>query len=326
MKANTYTVGFGSGIMSSPQYMAEVSPVHLRGRLVGLFGACFQVGSMMMNGILIGLADVTGDWSWRIPFLLEAVFPAIVCITIYLLTPESPRFQILRGKREEAKKMIARYHTTSGDINEPLVEAVTQQIEDSLAHETSSHRDFWDYRVFFTKPVRYRLLILVVYSVFQQWNGGGIISHYMVPALQTVGVTAQKSQLGIQFGTTATYFVFTAVGAFLVDIFKRRTLIFAGLISFILLQTAATITSWQYSVTESSATAGLTITWIFLFQACSAMLIATMHNLYPVEILALALRAKGMGLYGIIQGAAGAVQNYGISIGIEQLGYKIWCV
>ena len=33
-----------------------------------------------------------------------------------------------------------------------------------------------------------------------------------------------------------------------------------------------------------------------------------------------------MGLYGVIQGAAGAIEAYGISIGISQVGYKIWCV
>lgn len=33
-----------------------------------------------------------------------------------------------------------------------------------------------------------------------------------------------------------------------------------------------------------------------------------------------------MGVYAFIQGAAGSVQNYGISIGIEKLGYKIWAV
>lgn len=29
---------------------------------------------------------------------------------------------------------------------------------------------------------------------------------------------------------------------------------------------------------------------------------------------------------GIIQGAAGTVQSYGISVGIDKLGYKIWVV
>lgn len=33
-----------------------------------------------------------------------------------------------------------------------------------------------------------------------------------------------------------------------------------------------------------------------------------------------------MGLYGVIQGACGAIEAYGISIGIAKVGYKIWCV
>jgi hypothetical protein len=94
----------------------------------------------------------------------------------------------------------------------------------------------------------------------------------------------------------------------------------------ILFETAATITSWQYAVTSSHAATVLTILWIYLFQPFSAMFVATMHNLYPAEILSLALRAKGMGLYGLIQGGAGAVQSYRIGVGIADIGYKIWVV
>lgn len=148
----------------------------------------------------------------------------------------------------------------------------------------------------------------------------------MVDALETVGITGTKQQLGISIGTTAVYFVFTAVGSLIVDKFRRRTLIFAGLIAMVIFQTATTITSWQYSLHATHAAAGLTLSWIFLNQAFSATLIATMHNLYPVEILSLPLRAKGMGLYSLIQGGASAVQTYGISVGIAKIGYKIWVV
>jgi hypothetical protein len=139
----------------------------------------------------------------------------------------------------------------------------------------------------------------------------------MVPALETVGIDGTKQQLGISIGTTAVYFVFTAVGSILVDKFRRRTLIFSGLISMVIFQTATTITSWQYSLNATHAAAALTLLWIFLYQTFSATLIATMHNLYPVEILSLPLRAKGMGLYSLIQGGASAAQTYGISVGIE---------
>lgn len=244
--AGRFILGFGSAIMSSPQYMAEVSPAHYRGRLVGLFGACFQVGSLAMTAGFIGFAKMEkSNLAWRIPVLLEALFPAIVCLTIYFLTPESPRFLVMKGKLAEARRVIARYQTNSEDENSELVNAVIAQIEDSLEQDRVVNRQWWNFLVFFTKPVRYRLLILVLYSVFQQWNGGGIITTYLVPALETVGITDKTSVAGINFGLTGIYCVFTVAGAFLVDIVNRRTMIFAGLISFIVLQTAATITGWR---------------------------------------------------------------------------------
>lgn len=68
----------------------------------------------------------------------------------------------------------------------------------------------------------------------------------------------------------------------------------------------------------------MTIFFYFVFQATSATFIATMHNIYPVEILSLSLRAKGMGFYSLVQNAASTVQQYGISIGFERIGYKLW--
>ncbi|CAD0096729.1 unnamed protein product, partial [Aureobasidium vineae] len=288
--------------MAGSQYMAEISPIHLRGRLVGVFGACFQVGSLGMTGAMIGLTTLEGNYSWRIPLLLQAGLALTVCVTIYLLTPESPRYLVKVGKRDAAKHVVAKYHTTSGNLDEPLVNVVISQIDESLENEKALAGAWWDYRVFFTKAVGFRMLVLTLYSVFQQWNGGGIITYYLTPALLMVGIKKPMEQLGI------------------------RTLIFAGLISMIILQTATTITSWQYSVNPTHAAAGLTIFWVYTFQVCSATFIATMHNLYPVEILSLALRARGMGVYSFIQGAAGSVQNYGIAVGIDKLGYKIWAV
>ncbi len=33
-----------------------------------------------------------------------------------------------------------------------------------------------------------------------------------------------------------------------------------------------------------------------------------------------------MGVFSFVQGVAGTIQNYGISVGINKLGYKIWVV
>lgn len=258
--------------------------------------------------------------------VLEGLFPLIVCVTIYILCPESPRWLVMKGKHEQARRTIARYMTTHNDINAPIVGLMMSQIEESLEESNTGVKAAWDYRVFFTKEVGFRTFVLLVYSIFQQWNGGGIIGQYLTPALETIGIDRDIDQLGINLGLTAVYFVFTACGAYIIDIFRRRTLIFSGLIAIIIAQTAVTITTWQFQETGSHTAAALTLLWIFSFQVASALLIATMHNLYPVEILSLPLRAKGMGLYAMFQGAAGVVNNYAISLGIQAIGYKIWAV
>lgn len=325
--AGRFVLGFGTALCSGPQYMAEIAPIHLRGRLVGVFGACYQVGAIAMIAAMMGFANWTtgGNWQWRVPLLLEAVGPVIFCATIYLC-PETPRYLTLKNRREEARKVIARYMTTANDVDAPFVRMVEQQIEESLEASRTGVKASWDFRIFFTKSARYRTMLLALYACFQQWNGGGIIGQYLSPALDTIGITSTFDQVSMNLGLTATYFVFTCLGAYLIDVFSRRFLIFSGLISFIIIQTAVTLTSWQYSVTKSHATASLTLFWYFMNQVFSASLIATMHNLYPVEILSLPLRAKGMGLFNMFQGAAGVVQSYGISVGIGDIGYKIWVV
>jgi hypothetical protein len=123
----------------------------------------------------------------------------------------------------------------------------------------------------------------------------------MDPALQTIGITKKLDVLGITLGLTATYFVFTLFGAYIIEYFRRRTLIFVGLICIIIAQTAVTITSWRVNVQGDRYLSYLTVVWIYCFQVCSASFIATMHNLYPVELLSLPLRAKGMALYTMFQ-------------------------
>ncbi|KAK7740493.1 hypothetical protein SLS53_005336 [Cytospora paraplurivora] len=321
-----FLLGFGSSMASAPQLMAEIAPVHLRGRLVGFFGTWFQFGSIIMIGAMTGFTKWNSDYQWRVPLILEALFPFLVCTTIYWWCPESPRYLLLKGRHEDARRVIARHMTTHDDVDAPIVPLIMQQIEESIESSRAGVRASYDFRVFFTKAVGYRTFVLILYSVFQQWNGGAIISYYLSPALDTIGITKSIDQLGINLGSTCVYFVFEFVGSFIVDMFRRRTLIFAGLITFIVTQTAVTVTSWQYTVTESHAAAVLTVVWVFVYQVCSASLIATMHNLYPVEVLSLPLRAKGMGFYNMVQGAAGVVQSYGISVGIEKVGYKIWVV
>ena len=175
-----FILGFGTALCTSSQYMAEIAPVHLRvrhgywadtdkqGRLVGIFGACFQIGSVVMGGAMVGFSRWdTSDWQWRLPILLQCVGPVFVCSSIYFLCPETPRYLILKGRYDEARVVIAKTMTTHNDINAPIVPIVFRQIEESLESATAGTKTLraaWDFRVFFTRRVAFRTSIIVVYS------------------------------------------------------------------------------------------------------------------------------------------------------------------
>lgn len=175
LMAGRLILGFGTALCTAPQYVAEVAPVHLRGRIVGVFGACFQVGSLLMLGVMMVLTRWESDWQWRIAFMIQAIFPGLVCVLIYVLCPESPRYLVMKGKVQKAREVIARYQTTHNDIDDPIVGMVVSQIEESLENSRETLKASYDFRVFFTRGVGFRTGLLLIYSVFQQWNGGGII-------------------------------------------------------------------------------------------------------------------------------------------------------
>jgi MFS family permease len=139
--------------------------------IVGIFGAFFQVGSLAIVGIMMGFTHWESNWSWRVAFLIQAIFPFFVCVTIYWFCPESPRYMVMKGHREKARTMISKYFTSSEDPNHPFVETMIAQIDESIETSAVGFRAVWDFRVFFTKAVGFRTFVLLLYSIFQQWNG-----------------------------------------------------------------------------------------------------------------------------------------------------------
>jgi hypothetical protein len=58
-----------------------------------------------------------------------------------------------------------------------------------VAVANRTDKQVWNWSGFFRKGARSRVGVLIVYSIFQSWNGGGIIGQYLGPALETVGIT-----------------------------------------------------------------------------------------------------------------------------------------
>lgn len=234
--------------------------------------------------------------------------------------------------------MIARYQTASEDVNSPIVTAQIEQIKDLLER---LHVKPWDYSVFFKRPSgRYRLWIIMLYSFFQQWNGGGLLYSYLPGILEMVGIkssqqqlcinlgmfnhSAMSSQTDIVLGMTAVSWIATMAGAGFVDRLPRRFILLTTVILFLVFLALIGIFNALYANDIASKAMGyLTMIAIYFFHIATGLFLNVLHNIYPGENLHYTQRAKGVGLYSLFQAAFGFAMTYGSSAALATMKWKV---
>lgn len=163
--------GIGCSLSATvgPLYMSEVAPSSHRGLAVGLYCSCYGVGSILIAVVMLGGSYMHGDWTWRMPMVFQLAPPVIVCCLVYPFTPESPRYLIYKGQVEQAKQVIANYHTVSGSVDDPVVGVEIQQMQASIESVDSKP---WDFSTLWNKKSSlYRMRIILIYAFVQQCNG-----------------------------------------------------------------------------------------------------------------------------------------------------------
>ena len=64
-------VGIVFCIISGAALIGELGYPKERPYLTSLFNASYFIGSIMASAIAIRTTDIVGDWSWRVPSLLQ---------------------------------------------------------------------------------------------------------------------------------------------------------------------------------------------------------------------------------------------------------------
>ncbi len=90
-----------------PSYASEVLPVRIRGYMQIYVNLCWVMGQLIAAGVLDGLVNNTTQWSYRIPFAVQWVWPLpLFCIVFF--APESPWWLVRKGRLEDAEGSLKR--------------------------------------------------------------------------------------------------------------------------------------------------------------------------------------------------------------------------
>jgi SP family general alpha glucoside:H+ symporter-like MFS transporter len=125
-------------------YASEVCPVSMRGYLTTYVNFCWGLGQEIGIGVIMSMLGRDDEWSYRIPYALQWMWPVPLIIGIYF-APESPWWLVRKGKLDEAKKSLLRLTSLDRETDFDADETVAMMVHTTaLEEKTTSGSTYFD--------------------------------------------------------------------------------------------------------------------------------------------------------------------------------------
>ncbi|KAF8158376.1 general substrate transporter [Crassisporium funariophilum] len=307
---------------SAKSYLAEMAPAHSRGFYMGFLNSFYYVGQMTATGMMVATGRFQSEMSWRLPLYIQVV-PAGINVIFIFFCPESPRWLYSVGKGDQARVILARLHSSTNDINSPLVNIEMKEIEEKITIG-GGDKTWWDFRPLFrNRADRYRAYMVILIGIFGQLSGNGLITYFLPILLKNAGITNQDRILTLNFVNSVTSYIGALSGSAIIDRFGRRRILLlsTSAIAAILLIVTALLSEFG-----SVARANAGITFIYLFMVVFSFGWTPMQALYPAEVLSYEARAKGLAFLGIVSQVATLINTFGLPVALQKLGWKVYLI
>jgi MFS transporter, SP family, arabinose:H+ symporter len=221
----------GASLIIAPMYIAELSPPHIRGRMVSFNQLNIVLGisvAFFTNYLILQLGQSDAGWtqalaigehSWRWMLGLETL-PAILYFFGLFLVPRSPRWLILKGREQEALPIM---RMALGDA---AANAELSEIKASIARE--AHLEKGRIRDLFMPAMRFVLTIGIVIGILQQITGINSVFFYAPVIFEQSGIGTDAAFVQAIF-VGLINLVFTVLAILLIDRIGRKPLLGIGL-------------------------------------------------------------------------------------------------
>ena len=224
-------IGVGIASMVVPLYIAEISPAHLRGRMVSFYQFAITIGvvaAYFSNAALLEVAqryqaatDVIPWFRWMFVdqlwrgMLGSLVLPAGAFFLLLLVVPESPRWLTKQGRDDDALNILSRI-AGRADARRQM-----EEIRDTLSHEAGNLSQLLQ------PGARRALGIAVFLACAGQLSGINAIIYYGPTILEGAGYQLGNA-LGGQVILGLVNVAFTVLALWKMDTMGRRPLLFLG--------------------------------------------------------------------------------------------------
>jgi len=212
----------GMASFTAPLYLSEIAPARIRGALISMYQLMITIGI-----VLAFLSDtffasyfkfhgVTGG-HWRIMLGILVVPATVMFIGVFFL-PESPRWLFLKGRKQEAGRVLARVRADGEEIARE-----TAEIAAELEQENAGWRMFRRNGNF-----RRAVFLGIGLQVVQQLTGINVVMYYAPRIFQAAGFadTAEQMWGTVLVGVVNVLATFIAIA--FVDRWGRKPIMYTG--------------------------------------------------------------------------------------------------
>lgn len=279
-------IPWGIFAVLAPAYASEVCPVVLRGYLTAYLNICWVVGQLINAGVVYGLQDYPGQWSYRIPFAIQWVW-VIPLFCLIFLAPESPWWYVRKGRLEEAERSLQRLSQESAAINTKQIVAMMLHT-DNFEKEQESGTSILD--CFKGSNLRRTEIACAVYAMQPMTGGGQVPGSYF---FEQIGLSVRDS-FGMGLGATAVAFCVSILAWVVIGLSGRRRMLLSGMAGMVIV--LLTIGFLGLGLSSNH-----TIPWVqgalaLVFNVCYNLSVGTLAFTIFSEVSSTRLRGKTIAL------------------------------
>lgn len=201
------------------RYVCEIAPSRRRGTLANIPQLITTMGVCVGYFTCYGSVRIASSMSWRLPFVVQGIVGATLATSCFFL-PDSPRWLMLHGKRNQALKSIQRLDFSSVEAEELIRAPETSNVVALGPYDS--------FRLCFRRPYRYRTTLALFVLGMVQLSGIDGVLYYAPTLFAQAGLSSETSTF-LASGLSSILMLLITIPALLFfDKFGRRTMAIYG--------------------------------------------------------------------------------------------------